>query len=89
MAESFVQTQVRLVLEQQCADVFWALHRGALADRDFTVLLFDYGVGNVAFKTKLALAALVSTWTLLLNSWRGLAERRPIPGIGAEQNFCR
>lgn len=85
MSESFVETQVRLVLEQQCADVFRALHGGALAERDFTILLFDYGVGNVAFKTKLALAALVSTWTMLLDSWRGLATRRPLPGVGPLQ----
>lgn len=85
MPDSFVETQVRLVLEQQCADVFWALQRGPLADRDFTILLFDYGKGNVAFKTKLALSELVATWTLLLDSWRGLAQRRPVPGLDAEQ----
>lgn len=64
MSETVLQTQVRLVLEQQCADMFMKVL--APAHRKFgwnsSLFCFDQGdQGNVAYKSSLPLPALIDT----------------------------
>lgn len=50
MPESFVKTQVRLVLEQQCHDIAVLLRAHVPAGVHFTVFLADAGLdGNIAY----------------------------------------
>lgn len=77
-AETFVEKQVRLVLEQQCAGVFMKLVARELRGYDFTLVAFDYGGGNVAFKTTLERSTLVETIKAMLERWRtGRLPERP------------
>lgn len=72
--ETFVQTQVRHVLERQCAEAFMALVRGPLSRHQFTLLFFDYcasaeATANVAFKTTHSASGLVQSFEALLWRW--------------------
>lgn len=71
-AESIVQTQVRLVLEQQCAALFGLLWPAFAHLCDLTLLVYDFGdSGNVAFKTSLRTRPeLVRICEATLERWR-------------------
>jgi len=87
MTESFVETQVRLLLERQCSDVFFALLRRleAVQDAEITLVVFDFGGGNVAFKTMLNRDEIVTAFEILLDHWLGGGRsRQPVPGVDAE-----
>jgi hypothetical protein len=77
--ESFVNKQLRLLLEQQTAAAFMGLVRGPLAGVEFTLLGCDYGPeGNVAFKTTLDRNELISVTRQLLDRWaRGDTSQQP------------
>lgn len=53
--ESFLNKQLRLLLEQQTAAAFKSLIEGPLRGTQFTLLGYDFGPeGNVAYKTTLS-----------------------------------
>jgi hypothetical protein len=88
MTETFVGTQVRLVLEQQGAAVFQQLYVGPLRSFGFSIIVFDFvspgGAGNVAFKTSLSLPTLVETAEALVASFSGGPRRYAPRGLPAE-----
>lgn len=86
LRETFVETQMRLVLEQQCADTFRKLYKGRLARYAFSLLVFDFGEphsGNVAFKTSLTKPDLARAFTRLIESWSGGPHRFAPEGVDA------
>lgn len=69
-AESFINKQLRLLLEQQTAAAFMSLLQGPLAGRNFTLLGYDFGPeGNVAYKTTLTVHELAPVARGLLLRW--------------------
>lgn len=69
-AESFVNKQLRLLLEQQTAAAFMSLVNGPLAGTHFTLLGYDFGPeGNVAYKTTLKATELAPMARGLLLRW--------------------
>jgi hypothetical protein len=72
MTETFVETQVRLVLERQCGDAFMEVLAPMCREgADMTLIMCDYGdKGNVAFKTSLSRLDLVRTAEALIERWR-------------------
>lgn len=69
-AESFINKQLRLLLEQQTAAAFMSLLKGPLARRHFTLLGYDFGPeGNVAYKTTLTATELAPMARGLLLRW--------------------
>lgn len=69
-AESFINKQLRLLLEQQTAAAFANLEKGPLAGRHFTLLGYDFGPeGNVAYKSTLAAEQLAPMARGLLLRW--------------------
>ncbi len=94
MTETVVAKQVRLVLEQQCAQIFMRVlaHEHRERGYDCTLFMFDYGdgaEGNVAFKTSLSRDAFLDTIDRLLASGWARGEMRFVePGekvMGAER----
>jgi hypothetical protein len=82
--ESNTQTQVRLVLEQRCADTFRKLYKGKITRYPFTLVAFDFGnqtYDNVAFKTSLTMPALADAFSALLEGWLGRAPRFSPDGV--------
>jgi hypothetical protein len=72
--ETLVDKQVRLVLEQQCAEVFGfvlSLLRTFATGADLTFLAFDSpGPGNIAFKTTLPRELFLATLDGAVERWR-------------------
>jgi hypothetical protein len=86
LKETPVDTQVRLVLEQQCAETFRKLYTGRLRRWPFTLIAADFGEaheGNVAFKTSLTKPDLADAFTRLLEGWVGGAPRFAPEGVDA------
>lgn len=84
--ETFVDTQVRLVLEQQCADAFRKLYTGRLKRYPFTFIAADFGepqTGNVAFKTSLSKPDLAAAFETVLASWNKGPQRYAPEGVDA------
>lgn len=84
MTTEHVKTQVRLVLEQRCADTFRSLYKGRLRRYPFTLIAFDFGndtYDNVAFKTSLTMTGLADAFSALLEGWLGRAPRFSPDGV--------
>lgn len=84
--ETFVETPVRLVLAQQCADTFRKLYKGRLTRYGFSLIVFDFGEAyavNVAFKTSLTKPDLADAFTRLIESWLGGPPRFAPEGVDA------
>lgn len=87
--ETFVDKQMRLLVEQQAVDLFGFLHQPPLHRFDFTVLVMDYNNddasgGHTAVKSTLSKPAFVATIEALLASWSGGPVRFAPPGISTE-----
>lgn len=69
-AESFINKQLRLLLEQQTAAAFMSLVTGPLRGKQFTLLGYDFGPeGNVAYKTTCDVVTLSRLVRGLLSRW--------------------
>ncbi len=73
-AETRAETQVRLVLEQQCSKLFRVLVSALPPDTAATLLLVDYGgpgpFKNSAYITSLPKAELIATVESLVQRWK-------------------
>lgn len=84
-----VDTQLRLLLEQQCAEVFTRLYTGVLAAHHFTLIAFDFSEdeankGNVAFKSSMGHRSRIEAFSRLLEHWDGGPPRFAPPGIDGD-----
>jgi hypothetical protein len=83
--ETQVQTQVRLLMEQQAIDLFAIFYRGPMLHYGFTVIVFDFGPsGNVAFKSNLRVGPLCETMAQVIASFSGGPARLSPRGITPE-----
>lgn len=81
--ETTTERQVRLLLEQQCADVFLKTLLPLFGFAPVTLIIADYGepqpLHNVAFKTTLGVHELITTAELLVERWTRPPEKLLLP----------
>src|SRR6187399_2287277 len=84
-SEPLLEKQLRLLLEQQGAELFGRLYVGPLRAHDLTVLAFDLGEkGHVAFKTSLLRPGLVEMMEGMIASFSGGPPRFAPAGMSHE-----